>query len=113
MKEFGCDRDELAAATETVCAPMDPVDVARAKAFSFAPADDRTGALDSLGGWYTCSGGALTLSVSLKTVISSTDFIASASLWSKIALSFELGDMSPPEEKSPPAASLRLLLHGG
>ena len=112
VEEFGRDRDELAAATDTVGAPVDQEDVGRAEAFSFAPDKDRTGALDSLGGWYTCGGGgAPTISVSLKTAISSTGFIASASPWSKIALSFELGDMSPPVvDISPPAASLRLLL---
>src|ERR1700677_1939802 len=77
-----------------------------AEAFSFAPDKDGTGALDSLGRWYTCSGGTPTLSILLNTVMSSTGFIVSASLWSKIALSFELGDMSPPADTSLPAASL-------
>jgi hypothetical protein len=85
VEEFGRDRDELAGATETVGAPVDPEDVGRAEAFSFAPDEDGTGALDSLGGWYACGGGTPTLSVSLNTAMSSTGFIASASLWSKIA----------------------------
>jgi hypothetical protein len=94
-EDFGRDRDELTATTDTVGAPVDPEDVGRAEVFSFAPDEDGTGALDSLGGWYTCGGGGPTLSVSLETAMSSTGVIASTSLWSKIAFSFELGDMSP------------------
>jgi hypothetical protein len=89
VEEFGRDRDELTAATDPIGAPVDPEDVGHAEAFSFAPDEDGTGALDSLRRWYTCGGGGPTLSVSLKTGISSTGFIASASLWSKMALSFE------------------------
>jgi hypothetical protein len=97
VEEFGRDRDELAGTTDTVGAPVDPEDVGRAETFSFAPDEDGAGMLESLGRWYTYGGGggAPTLSVSLKIAISSTGFIVSTSLWSKIALSFELGDMSP------------------
>ena len=94
VEELGRDRDELAGATETIGAPVDPEDVGHAEAFSFSPDEDGTGALDSLAGWYTCGGGTPTLSLLLNTAMSSTGFIVSASLWSKITLSFELGDMS-------------------
>ena len=85
-------------ATGMVGAHVDPEDIGRAEAFSFAPEEDGTGALDSLGEWYTCGGGGPTLSVSLKTAVSSTGIITSTSLWSKIAFSFKVGGMSPAED---------------
>ena len=88
VEEFG---DELAAATDTVGAPVDPEDIGRAEAFSFASNEDRTGAFGEFRRVVHCGGGVPTLYVSLKIAISSTSFIASASLWSKKALSFEMG----------------------
>jgi hypothetical protein len=46
-----------------VGAPVNPEDIGRAEAFSFAPDEDGTGALDILCGWYTCGGDTPTLSV--------------------------------------------------
>ena len=48
VEECGRDHDEFAAATDTVGAAVDPEDVGRAEAFSFASDEDRTGALESL-----------------------------------------------------------------
>jgi hypothetical protein len=67
IDEFEHDRNELEAAINTVGVPVDPEDIGHAEAFSFVPDEDRTGTLDSLGGWYTCNGDRPTLSVSLKT----------------------------------------------
>jgi len=60
VEDSGRDCDELAAATDTAGAPVDPEDAGRAKAFSFAPDEDEAGMLDSLGEWYTCGGGGPT-----------------------------------------------------
>jgi hypothetical protein len=103
--------EDVGRARGELVAPAEPDDGGRAAAFSLAVEEDETGALDNLGGWYACGGrgSGLTLSTSFRAAISSTGFIASASDWSKAALSVELGDISPPDA-SAPAASRRFLL---
>ena len=56
-EEFRHDLDGVAVPLIPSVLLWTPEDVERVEAFSFTPAEDGTGALDSFGGWYTCGGG--------------------------------------------------------